>query len=205
MRTFQSRPQVLAITAAALALGAIGCGRNFSGTYSGTEMVNVYQVASNGQPLSQMPVQPNSQVTINLIQTGADQITGQWTTTTGQVGTITGRANGDRIDNVTVTFSGGYNSMGMNYYNPYQTYPMTAMNTFCNTFTGTLMVTQNMQLMGTLNVVNNTPAPTPSPTASPSPYYNPYYNNYGSYGYNNTYSSQCAGTRNLTASQTGRY
>jgi hypothetical protein len=134
--SFKERRRLAAIGAIiGLSIAGVGCGRNLSGTYVGTE--NVIQ---NG-----MATQA-SQVTVVINQMDGDNISGYWQGSTG-MGMLSGRANGDRIDSVSLNVQSQYGGM----------YPQQGG---CGAFTGTLFVAG-----GTLSgmLMSNTQAAQPDP------------------------------------------
>ena len=116
----------------AMVMLATGCGRNFSGTYSGTE-------TAQGGMVSQA-----SAVQIQLNQDG-DNVIGSWSGS-GVQGQFIGHAAGDRIDNITLTLGMTPQTPPQGQQPPQQQQPACA-----GTFTGTLMATGN-QLSGSLSM-----------------------------------------------------
>jgi hypothetical protein len=185
----------------ALTVVSTGCARNFAGTYSGTEIVALSSVSTApvnsatpniAAPAAAVPTTATMTLTIN--QSSGTLLTGTWNSQ-GQSGTFQGNANGgDTITNVMLTMTGTptngtqqgmYGQMGssMGYpgsvgYNP------ALQNGMCNTFNGTLTLSPNNQITGSLNVIQ-----TAQTQASAS-------QGYGSYG---AYS--CQGTRSINASK----
>lgn len=79
---------------AALLISGLGCGQTYSGTYTGTETIGLNSTG--------IGVNSPNQITINIIQTSNDDVSGTWQGTYG-TGTFTGRPEGSRINAVSLT------------------------------------------------------------------------------------------------------
>ncbi len=173
-------------TAVVIIMAASGCGRNYTGSYTGTEKAQL-----NGAPI------PEGSVTLTLTQAAGDQINGTWVGSNGS-GTFTGNlVNGNQINNVNMTYTAanvGYNSYPYNPgYVPQTGIAYPGFN--CSgTFTGTLNLINRDQITGTLlsdaPVLSSATSTTPTvtPQSTPASPYNPQ-------GY-------CAGTRSVSAART---
>ncbi len=139
----------IVVSIMALGILAAGCGKNRNGTYTGQETVNM-----NGQS-------QQSSVTLTLSNSDGDRISGTWISNTGS-GNFSGDLNGDSITNVRLEIANtGYNQTGYNQTG-YNGYNQTGYNTAsqgCGTVsTGTLIMTDDNKITGTLSAIQTQPA-----------------------------------------------
>jgi len=133
------------------AIAGGGCGRIYTGSYSGTSTLT-----ENGQALAP------TQTTISLNQSNGDVVTGTITGTNGLAGQIQGQASsggtGLTSAYATITNLGTTNTslgtLGMGAYGVYG-YPSTitgtsAFSNVCSTFTGTINISPSNTMTGTL-------------------------------------------------------
>jgi hypothetical protein len=156
---------LLALTA--FASLATGCARNYAGTYTGTQTLTITSPQQmpvggyNGVVAGNQPITGALTLTIN--QSSSTLLTGTWSAN-GQTGMFEGTAAGDSITAIRLTLT-GIPTTGVNQTSPYGYGALSPLQSgACNSFTGTLTVTQNNQLTGTLTVI-------PSATAQVTPGY----------------------------------
>jgi len=133
-----------------IALMAVGCGRDLSGTYRGSESIQ-----SNG-------TNQNSDVTMTIQVNGDDNITGTYQSSIGSTGSITGKVADDTMSlNINMTESNGslmngsYYSggSGQNYQQQnyqQQNYTYNGMGSTTLNYTGSLIIGNEDQATGIL-------------------------------------------------------
>lgn len=120
-----------------VALFESGCGRNYGGTYVGTQTLSLSSMAAS---TAQVSIVVNPQSSNNMIS-------GTWSGAGGN-GTWQGTTNGDMISNVTLSYSMGVTN----------TSGMAGIPNTCGTmqFTGNLTINSNRQLSGSLMTAGTT-------------------------------------------------
>ncbi|MEO5968640.1 MAG: hypothetical protein ABIQ95_01830 [Bdellovibrionia bacterium] len=169
---------------------ATGCGRNYIGTYSGTETIALSTVYS-GNTSATAPVAPTiAQLTLTITSSSGNHLMGTWSSQ-GQQGNFQGTAGGDSISDVTLTMVGAPTSINMQGAYGQMAYNPALQMGLCSIFKGNLSFTPSNQILGTLNVFSpiqpqiQTQAQTQTTTTQ---------QNYGNV-------PSCAGNRNINLSK----
>jgi hypothetical protein len=146
--------RILAIVGTLL-LSGLGCGQPYSGTYTGTESIGLTTTGIG-------TVTPSA-ITINIVQTSNDDVSGTWQGTFG-AGSFQGRPEKNRINAVVLTLqqSSMLSSMGTvipaNTPVVSTTTAPTAAQTTCGPYIGILNQITPTSLEGTLTIQNATAA-----------------------------------------------
>jgi hypothetical protein len=119
---------IIALSASLLLFAS--CGRNYSGTYQGNEMIN----QGTGTQATQ------SALTLSLSETNGSSVSGTYQSAQGGAGTITATANGSGLSGVSLMMSNGVGGI----------YGMWNTAGCQQTYTGTLNSPNGNQLTGIL-------------------------------------------------------
>jgi hypothetical protein len=138
-------------------VASVGCGQNYSGTYTGTETLGLNGTQGASAPL-----------TLSLVQSSNDELSATWQGSLGN-GVITGRPEGNRIGGITLNLAttAMLTSTGsVNTTTPIVSpSPMPPMN--CGPYTGVLAAAGNA-LSGTLIRSTTTVTPTAGGIVDPN-------------------------------------
>jgi hypothetical protein len=127
-------------------MGSVGCGRNYVGSYTGSETANIPNMnATSGQ------------VNLAINSETNNTINGTWNGTLG-TGTFTGVPMGDQISNVSLMLTSSYPAGSMGSVGSVGTYPVGTFGNLngnygavsCGPYAGTLVVSGSFQVTGTL-------------------------------------------------------